>query len=140
VICGHAAEGASRDFFFAVVKENWIVNYSKNIVRADSSTFNCDFTCAFKGSFLLSGDRLSDGNREKVSLSIAVRDRLHVHDLKEFELVHESVKWCSPSVANCLQVLDLVLVDVKDWHRVELILFLGTGIFPQRHGDLTLNI
>jgi len=137
VVGRHAAEGTSADLFLSVVEEARVLDDGKDGIRADGRAFDGNLGLALEFGLLLSSHRLGDGDGEKVTLALAVGDGLHVHDLEELELVHESLEWVGPAVTNGLEVLDLVLVDVEDWESSELLGLLIRGITPHRLNDMT---
>lgn len=124
VVGRHAAEGTSADLFLSIVKEAWVLDDSKDGFRADGGALDGNLGLALEFSLLFSSHRLGDRDGEEMTLALGVGDGLHVHDLEELELVHESLEWVSPAITNGLEVLDLVLVDVKDWESSELLGFL----------------
>ena len=128
----HAAEGASADLLFAVVEEDWVLDDGENGVAADGGALDGNLGLALELGLLFSGHWLGDGDGEKVALALSISDRLHVHDLKELELVHEPLERVGPAVTDSLKILDLVLVDVQNGESGEFGGLLFRGITP--HG------
>ena len=128
----HAAEGASADLLFAVVEEDWVLDDGENGVAADGGALDGNLGLALELGLLFSGHWLGDGDGEKVALALSISDRLHVHDLKELELVHEPFERVGPAVTDSLKILDLVLVDVQNGESGEFGGLLFRGITP--HG------
>ena len=137
VLLRHAAEGTGADLFLAVVEEYWVLDDSEDGVRADGGALDGNLGLALEGGLLLSSHRLSDGDREEMALALTVGDGLHVHDLEELELVHESLKRGGPAVTNSLEVLDLVLVNVQNWEAGEFGGLISGGIAPHGLSDNT---
>ena len=140
VVGRHAAESTGADLFLAVVEEAWVLNDGEDIIRADSGALDCDLGLSLELSLLLSSDGLGDGDGEKVSLALIVSDGLHVHDLKELELVHESLERSGPAVTNGLEVLNLVLGDVEGLEGAEFSGLLSGSIAPHGLSDDTLLV
>lgn len=108
VLLRHAAEGTGADLFLAVVEEDWVLNDGEDVCSANFGAGDSKLGLALEFSLLFGGHVLGDGNGKKVTLALGVGDGLHVHDLEELELVHESVEGVGPAVTNGLEVLDLV--------------------------------
>ena len=138
VLLGHAAEGAGADLLLAVVEEDWLVDDGEDLVAVDSGALDGDSGLTLEGGLLLGSHRLGDGHREEVASALSVGESLHVHDLEELELVHEAVEGCGPTITDGLEVLDLVLGDVKDLEAGDLFSLVGGGLLPERLGDDTL--
>ena len=110
---GHAAEGTGADLFLAVVEKDWVVDDSNDFVGADRGTRKSDLGLALEFGLLRGSHVLGDGNREEVAFALTVGNGLHVHDLEELKLVHESIQGVGPAITDGLEVLDLVTVDVE---------------------------
>jgi len=105
VACLETSESSSADFFLSVVKEDGLVNNSNDFSLPGKDNVISLFVSFFE--FL--GDGLGDGNRHEVLLSVNGKS-LHLEALKEFHLIHESVKGVGPSFSNSLEEFSLHLI------------------------------
>jgi len=101
------------NLFFTVIEEDWLFNDSKNLIGY-LGAFDSDFSFAFKPSFFFSSNCLGDWYRKKMLLAFAIGDLFHVNNFQKFFLIHESVKRCGPTLSNCLNVLCLFNLNIKN--------------------------
>ena len=135
VVLGHAAEGTGADLFLAVVEEDGVLDDGEDGVGAKGGASEGDFLLTSEGGLLFGSHVLGDRDGEEVALALFVGHGLHVHDLEEFKLVHESLEGSSPAVSDGLEVFDLVLGDVNDLKGGVLSgLSFGSSL-PQGFGD-----
>jgi len=140
VLSGHAAEGTGADLFLSVVVDDGLVDDSKDGVITKLGAGEGNAVLTFEFGLLLSSDILSDGDGKKVLLALGVSEGLHVHDLEELELVHELVKGSGEAITDGLEVLDLMLVDVKLLEASEFGGVLGGRSGPVGGGDCALGV
>ncbi len=90
------------------------MQYSEHLVASDCGTFNGNFVLSLQSSLLFVCHVLGDWDREEVLLAVSIGDCLHVDCLDKFHLVHESLEGVGPTFRDCLEVLELVEVNVNE--------------------------
>jgi len=111
VLGGLSSEGPGADFFLSVIEEDGVFDDSQDL-GAEFFAGDGDPLFVLESLSLFSRYVLGDGNGEEMLLSM-VGDSLHLQDLQELELIHESSQWVGPSLPNSLKILSLFLVDVN---------------------------
>ena len=115
VLGGHAAEGTGADLLLSVGEEGWLVHDGKDIVTK-LGALDSNSWLALKLSLLLGSHVLGDWHGHEVLNTVLVGHGLHVHGLKKLHLVHEASEWEGPALRDGLKILDLVEVNVENWH------------------------
>ena len=82
---------------------------------------------------------LGDWDGKEVSLASLISDSLHLHGLEELKLVHESLEWEGPSFSNGLEVLSLLLLNVKELESGKLGELISSG-FLNEGSDNSLGV
>jgi len=114
---------AGWDFLLPIFKELRILNNCQYIVWY-LRTLNSYLIFTLESIFVLSTNILSDGNTQKMPHTrLLASDCFHVHNLKQFQFIHESVQWVSPTLSYCLKIFYLLYRNIQYFELGEFLHF-----------------
>lgn len=140
VLLGEGSKSSSGNFFLSVSEEDGFFDDGEHIF-GDLGALQGKSLLALELLSLLGGDVLSDGDGEQVLLGGgSVGQGVHLQDFQELHLIHELSQRICPSLADGLEVLNLLFIQIDGRKFLKSGLFLGGGGLDERLSDGVLLV